>query len=105
MTPKLEQDVGPPKATPERLTRAKQSVEFADDKVPVVPTRQFGKPFEARLKTSLLALVANWLTHPLSDEPLAAKRVARSRSASHGTAESTTQPSATLCAEAYPQPF
>ena len=79
MIPQLEQNVGPPKATPERLTRAKQSVEFADDKVPVSPTRQFGKPFAVRLKPSLLALLANWLTDLLSDEPLAAQRASLAR--------------------------
>jgi hypothetical protein len=79
MSPKLEQDVGPPKATPERLTRAKQNVEFADDEVPVAPTRQFRKPFAARLKTSLSALLANWLTDLLSAEPLAAQRASLAR--------------------------
>jgi hypothetical protein len=31
MTPELKQDVGPPIATPERRTRAKQNVDWLDD--------------------------------------------------------------------------
>ena len=56
-----------------------QNVEFADDEVPVAPTRQFRKPFAARLKTSLSALLPNWLTDLLSAEPLAAQRASLAR--------------------------
>ena len=46
MIPKLEQDVGPPIASPERLTRAKQIVDsLGDDNVPVVRDQPGRKSF------------------------------------------------------------
>ena len=100
-------DTGPPaeNATPERLTRAKQIVELDDDNVPVVPTRQFRKPFAARLTTSLSAFLADWLTDLLLAEPLAAQRASLARGQRLMAQPGKTQPSAAPNAQGSPLPF
>ena len=57
MTAELKQDVGPPIATPERRTRAKQNVDWLDDKPSLRPVSRKRKrvypPFRDRFVSSL----------------------------------------------------
>jgi hypothetical protein len=68
MTPKLEQNVGPPIATPERLTRAKQNVVLAGDNASLPPASRFCKPFRAKLTSALANEINLWLAIALADQ-------------------------------------
>jgi hypothetical protein len=72
MTHELKQDIGPPIATPERLTRAKQIVGLGDRQVLVAADCQKRKrvwpPFHYRFVGSLAVEFELWLTSVLADQ-------------------------------------
>jgi hypothetical protein len=72
MSSLIEQNVGPPKATPERLTRAKQIVKLSNRQALLTSFSAERKgvypPFQDRFVRSLTVELELWLTSVLADQ-------------------------------------